>query len=338
MVVQQFIQTAAPVGSTTLSKLEKLDLSSASIRSTMSSLEEHGLLGHPHTSAGRVPTQQGYRLYVDELMDVAGLSEDEAVLLRAGVERRLGDLDAVARETSRLLGRLSQLLAVVLSPRLSSGVLERLDIVPLSTTRVMFVIAVRGGLAKTVIAEVDDTGVSSAALDDVVQRLNERLSGLTLEEIRKSGAERVRDLGVEDRTGIVRVVLQDVRTLFSEGEGARRASMGGAHHLMAQPEFQEPEEIRNIIELAESEDVVVHLLEQPTLFDTRHPDRAVVLIGRELENAADVQQSFSLVTAQYSVAGSTGTVGLIGPTRMQYARAVALVEHVAGLLSIKKDT
>ncbi|MDX1439853.1 MAG: heat-inducible transcription repressor HrcA, partial [Rubricoccaceae bacterium] len=86
-------------------------------------------------------------------------------------------------------------------------------------------------------------------------------------------------------------------------------------------------------ELAESEDVVVHLLEQPALLDHGSPDRAVVLIGRELEEAADGRSSFSLVTAQYTVAGATGTVGLIGPTRMQYARAVALVEHVAGLLS-----
>ncbi|MDX1439749.1 MAG: heat-inducible transcriptional repressor HrcA, partial [Rubricoccaceae bacterium] len=226
MVVQQFIQTAAPVGSTAISRRGTLDLSSASIRSCMSSLEERGYLDHPHTSAGRVPTQQGYRLYVDELMDVAGLTPAEAMLLREGVERRLGDLDALARETSRLLGRLSQLLAVVLSPRLSSGTLERLDVIPLSSTRVMFVIAVSGGLAKTVIAEVDED-VPARGLDAVVQRLNERLAGLTLEEIRRTGAERVRDMSPTDKTGIVRVVLKDASVLFSEAEGAQRTKLGG---------------------------------------------------------------------------------------------------------------
>src|SRR5690606_18838830 len=130
-VVQRFIQTAAPVGSRTLADEEDLALTSASIRHTMSGLEAQGYLDHPHTSAGRIPTPRGYRAYVDELMDVSGLTAAEADLLRRGVERRLGDLEAVGRETSRLLGRLTNLLGVVLSPRLSTGTLERLDIVPL---------------------------------------------------------------------------------------------------------------------------------------------------------------------------------------------------------------
>src|SRR5690606_18458450 len=125
------------------------------------------------------------------------------------------------------------LLAVVLAPRLSTGVLERLDVVPLSSTRVMFVLAVRGGLARTVVAEVDGE-VPRRGLDAVVQRLNERLAGLTLDEIRRTGAERVQDLGPADRTGIVRVVLRDAAILFSEADEARRAAMGGAQHLVGQ--------------------------------------------------------------------------------------------------------
>jgi len=332
LVVQRFINTAAPVGSTTLSKEPELDLSSASIRNTMGSLEAQGYLNHPHTSAGRVPTQQGYRTYVDELMDVAGLSQDEATLLRASVERRLGDLDAVARETSRLLGRLTQLLGVVLTPSLSTGVLERLDIVPLSSMRVMFVIAVQSGLARTVIAEVDGE-VPARGLDTIVQRLNERLAGLTLDEIRKTGAERVKDLGTADRTGIVRVVLRDSGVLFSEADEASRTTIAGTQHLLSQPEFQEPEEIRNVIELAESEDVVVHLLESPAMFDPEHPERAVVVIGRDVRREKAFNTSFSVVGAHYYYGSATGTVGVIGPTRMDYPRAVALVEHVARLLN-----
>lgn len=332
LVVQRFIHTAAPVGSTTLSRESELELSSASIRNTMSSLEAQGYLNHPHTSAGRVPTQQGYRTYVDELMDVAGLSKDEATLLRAGVERRLGDLDSIARETSRLLGRLTQLLGVVLTPSLATGVLERLEIVPLSSNRVMFVIAVRSGLARTVIVEVDSE-VPVGGLDTIVQRLNERLAGLTLDEIRNTGAERMKDLGATDKTGIVRVVLRDSSVLFSETDGASRTTIGGTQHLVSQPEFQEPEEIRNVIELAESEDVVVHLLESPTVFDPGQPERAVVFIGRDLGQEKASNTPFSVVKAHYQYGNATGTVGVIGPTRMDYARAVAVVEHVADLLT-----
>lgn len=335
LVVQRFIQTTAPVGSKALADESDLALSSASIRSTMSLLEAQGYLAHPHTSAGRVPTERGYRAYVDELMDVTGLTPVEARLLREGVHRRLGDLDAAAREASRLLGRLAHLLAVVLSPRLSTGVLERLDIVPLASTRVMVVIAVRGGLARTLVAELDGA-MPERGLDVVVRRLNERLAGLTLEEIRRTGAERIEDLGAEDRTGIVRLVLRDADVLFSGAEEARRAALGGAQHLVGQPEFQAPGEVQHVVELIENEEVVVHLLERPALFDPAHPERAVVRIGGELDRDGDEGwdgSAYSVVTAQYRIGGARGTVGVIGPTRMDYARAVALVEHVAALLS-----
>ena len=336
-VVLRFIETAAPVGSKALAEEAGLPLSSASVRSTMSHLEAQGYLDHPHTSAGRVPTERGYRAYVDELMDVTGLTPVEARLLRAAVQRRLGDLDAVARETSRLLGRLTHLLGVVLSPRLSTGTLERLDLVPLSSTRVMVVIAVRGGLVRTVVVEVDGEG-APRDLDAVVQRLNERLAGLPLEEIRRTGAERIEDLRDADRTGIVRLVLRDASVLFSEAAETRRAALGGAQHLVGQPEFQGPEEVQQVVELIENERVVVHLLERPALLDPEHPERAVVLIGGELAGRQSGEGGlYSIVTAHYHVGGARGTVGVIGPTRMDYARAVALVEHVAALLSGTAD-
>ena len=331
-VVQHFIDTASPVGSKALA--DAVELSSASVRATMRDLEEAGYLGHPHTSAGRVPTELGYRHYVDGLMDVTGLSEREASLLRESVRRRLGDLEAVARETSRLLGRLSQLLGVVLAPSLSTGILERIEVVPLGSTRVLFVLALRGGLARTVAAEVD-VEVVPDAVDAVVRRLNERLAGHSLEEIRRTGRERVRDLADEDRTGIVRVVLRDGKALFREAAPARRAAIGGAQHLVAQPEFSRPEWVRDVVELVESEDVVVHLLESPRLVDPAEPDRAIVLIGREVERrrpASDEGPAYSVVTAPYRVGESVGAVAVLGPTRMDYARAVGLVEYVARLL------
>ena len=327
-VVQTFIDTAAPVGSRVVA--DTVDLSSASVRTTMQRLEGAGYLGQPHTSAGRVPTEQGYRLYVDGLMDVAGLSPREAGLLRESVRRRLGDLDAVATETSRLLGGLARLLGVVLTPRLATGVLDRIEVVPLGATRVLFVLALRGGLARTVAAEVD-VDVRPGTLDAVVQRLNERLAGHSLDEIRRTGAERVLDLAEGDRTGIVRVVLRDGPTLFREPASARRAAIAGTGHLVAQPEFQRPEAVRDVVELAENEEVVVHLLETAAVFDPSAPERATVLIGRELRRGADTP-TLSVVTASYSVGGASGAVAVIGPTRMDYARAVALVEHVATLL------
>lgn len=332
-VVQHFIDTASPVGSKALA--EDVDLSSASVRSTMRRLEDAGYLGHPHTSAGRVPTEAGYRLYVDDLMDVTGLSAREATLLRESVRRRLGDREAVARDTSRLLGRLSQLLGVVLTPRLATGVLERIEVVSLGGARVLFVLALRGGHARTLSAEVD-VEVRPDALDAIVQRLNERLAGHTLDEIRRTGRERVQDLADDDRTGVVRVVLRDGPALFREAAPARRAAIGGAQHLVSQPEFARPEWVRDVVELAESEDVVVHLLERPQLLDG-NPDRALVLIGREVERGRPGGPEYSVVTAPYRHGGGVGAVAVLGPTRMDYSRAVGLVEYVAGLLGDSPD-
>ncbi|MFN3597837.1 MAG: heat-inducible transcriptional repressor HrcA [Rubricoccaceae bacterium] len=325
-VVQQFIQTAAPVGSRAIA--DSFDLSSASIRATMQTLEAAGYLGHPHTSAGRVPTEQGYRAYVDELMDVQGLSAREAALLRESVRRRLGDLDAVARETSRLLGRLASLLGVVLTPRLSVGVLERLEVVPIAAQRVLFVLALRGGLARTVMAEIDEAVVPEA-LDAVVQRLNERLAGLSLDEIRRTGAARVQDLAPDDATGVVRVVLRERAALFQEPAAAARAAVAGAQHLVAQPEFRSPDAVRDAVELAEREDELVLLLERPELAQV---ERTLILIGEELARG-EGPAAYSVVSAPYTVGDAVGAVALVGPTRMDYARAVALVEHVAALLS-----
>ena len=330
-IVQRFIHSASPVGSKALA--DEFELSSASLRNTMRTLEEAGFLGHPHTSSGRVPTQQGYRLYVDELMDVRGLTSHEADLLRDSIHRRLGDLEAIARDSSRLLGRLANLLGIVLTPRLSTGVLDRLEVVPLSSHRVLFVLAIRGGLARTVQAEVE-VPVDPDRLDRVVQRLNERLAGLTLDEIRNTGADRIHDLASGDQTGVVRVVLREAPDLFRDHSPSRRAAIGGAQHLVSQPEFSQPETVREVVELAESEDVVVHLLETPALVDPQTPERAVVLIGREMDHTS---AAYSIVAAPYRQSGARGAVAVIGPTRMDYPRAVALVEHVAGLLTDSPD-
>lgn len=332
-VVQEFVRTAAPVGSKALAEQGVLDLSSASIRSTMSALEMRGYLDHPHTSAGRIPTDLGYRAYVDELMGLPGMRPRDRQLLRAELERHLGDLDALMREASRLLGRLTSLLGVVLSPRLATGTLERLDAVPLSSSRLMFVVAVRGGLVKTIVVEIE-AEVRRQDLDRVVQAMNERLAGLTLEEIRRTAVERMRDLGETDRTGVVRLVLHQAAALFTVLPEERQAEVGGAQHIVTQPEFQEPDEVRSVIELLENEDVVVHLLDHgPGTAE----GRALVLIGHEAAGDERLGGRYSIVKAEYRLGDTVGALGVIGPKRMDYAHVIAVVEYLAGLLSGADD-
>ena len=330
-VVDRFVNTADPVGSRTIAKSSSLGLSSASIRNTMADLEERGYLDHPYTSAGRVPTERGYRTYVDSLMEEASLAQPEREMLRAGVARIRQDMDELARESSRLLSRLSSLLGVVLSPSLSTGILERLDVVPLSTERAMFVVSVESGLVKTIVLEVDSE-LRREKLDRVVRILNERLAGLTLREIRDTYSSRVDD--IEDDTGIVRLVLRNAPELFSELPQSRRLSVSGAQHIMNQPEFQEVDEVQNVMELLEQEDVVVKLVEGEDDAESdegEHPGQARVTIGQE--NRSEIADRYSVVSAQYRVGEAKGSIGVIGPTRMYYPRMVALIESAAVLLS-----
>ena len=329
LVVKSFIDTAGPVGSRFLAKTSGIALSPASIRNTMSDLEGYGYLDHPYTSAGRIPTELGYRTFVDELMGSPRLSPAEKQALKSELDRLMGDKEQLLKETSRLLGRFSNLLGVVLTPRLSAGVLERMEVVQLSSSRIMFVVSVGGGLVKTIVLELE-TDLNRRDLDRVVDILNERLAGLTLEEIRHTYQARVRDLRHE-HSDVVRLILKEGSLLFSNPTEARRVQYAGAQNILMQPEFQEPAELRSLIEMLEDEDYVVHLLEDRRSSDVVETGRATISIGKE--NVEEKAERYSIVTADYRIGRTVGTIGVIGPTRMDYERVIALVESIATLLN-----
>ena len=332
LVVTNFIDKAGPVGSRYLAEEYALGISPASIRNTLSGLEERGYLDHPHTSAGRVPTDLGYRAFVDLLMTPMPLSAKDRSMLQKGLQKVFAQPDIVLKEGSRILGRLSNLLGVVLRPKLATGVLDRLEAIPLSASRLMFVLSLRGGLVKTIMLELD-TVLKRDQLGRVVTWLNERLAGLTLDEIRRTCVDRTKDLQNEP-SGLVRLILESSTAIFSSEED-NRVAIAGAQHMIDQPEFlEEPIALRTLIENLENENFVVQLFEDETRNQDANevvPGRARVRIGRE-NNREDV--SFcSVVSAHYQVGDTVGTIGIIGPKRMDYTRMVVLVETMASLLS-----
>ncbi|MEX0599630.1 MAG: heat-inducible transcriptional repressor HrcA [Rhodothermales bacterium] len=328
LVVTSFIDKAGPVGSRFLARSSGIGLSPASIRNTMSDLEEYGYLDQPYTSAGRVPTEFGYRTFVDELMGSPRLSKFEKMTLQAELDRLIGNTEELFKESSRLLGRFSSLLGVVLAPKLSSGILERMEVVQLSSSRIMFVVSVKGGLVKTIVLELE-SDLNRRDLDRVVRILNERLAGLSLEEIRRTYPARVRDLR-DDGNGIVRLVLNEGALLFSDPAETRRLQYAGTQNILLQPEFQEASDLRNLIEMLEDEDYVVHMLEDRRASEDE-AGHATIRIGRE--NNQEKVERYSIVTAPYKIGRAVGTVGVIGPMRMDYERIIALVENIATLLS-----
>lgn len=327
LVVQHFIDTAGPVGSRSLARQFDIGLSPASIRNTMADLENMGYLDHPYTSAGRMPTQMGYRTFVDELMQAPKLSDAERQVLKMQLAQLVSDTDEMLRESTKLLSKLSNLLGMALSPSLSTGVLERLDIVPLTGPRLLFVLNVSGGLVRTIVLDFE-ADVDRADLDRIVSMLNERLAGLTLAEIRDTHEDRVRDL--DDSTGIIDLMRQESTPLFSEPQQGR-LQLGGARNLLNQPEFQETDDVRHFFELLEDEALIINVLEN---LGTITPDAAgdtYVRIGSDDED--DEMASYSIVVSPYRMGSTVGALGLMGPTRMDYPRAVALVQTMANVLN-----
>ncbi len=319
-VVQNYIQTAVPVGSRYISKHFESGLSAASIRNVMADLEEFGFLSHPHTSAGRVPTDLGYRFYIDYLMQMQQLSDEDKLKIQQQLDHAK-DAEELLRETSKLLGKISHQLGIVTSPHLGSGIFEKIELIPITSSKLLVVISIRTGIVRTIMMEIG-AEIRRDHLDEVARLMNERLSGLTLIEIRDSFFDRIRDVQGE-HTGLIRLFIESVDQLFTDSKEHDKVLIGGTKNIIEHPEFVDPKNFRSVIELIENEDIIVHLLEKHDELQKGF----VVTIGSE--NKDETAKEYSFITGTYDVEGVTGRVGIIGPTRMNYSKVIPLVDYVA---------
>lgn len=323
-VVHNYIQTAVPVGSRYISRHFEPALSPASIRNVMADLEESGYLSHPHTSAGRIPTDSGYRFYIDYLMEVEHLSEEEKLHIQQQLDQA-NDAEETLHETSKLLGKISHQLSIVTSLHLSNGIFERIELIPIASSKLLAVISIRTGFVRTIMMEVG-TEVKREHVDRVSSLMNERLAGLTLKEIRDTFVDRIRDMQNE-KTGLIRLFIESVDQLFTDSKDHEKVLISGTKNIIDQPEFVDPKNFRSVIELIENEDFIVHLLEK---HDELQKD-SVVTIGSE--NREDSAKDYSVVTAPYTVDSVSGRIGIIGPTRMNYSQVIPLVDYVALIIA-----
>ena len=317
-VIAQFVLTASPIGSRTLSKRLEGDLSAATIRNVMADLEELGLLNHPHTSAGRIPTELGYRLFVDDLMDRARLTSREKELLDREINRmRSSDIRSVLEQTAHLLAEISSLLCVVMSPRLQEGILHRIDLIGIGGEKILVVITIQSGLVRSLLLEVS-AAITREEIEWVTAYLNQRLSGLSLTEIRSSIAERLRGGGA-DSLPVVKSMVDHAQEVFTFVERDNYL-VEGVRGLASQPEFYDAEALRKILTLLEDKKLFVHLF-------ARQEGGLEVRIGHE--NELTPLSSLSIVSSPYQYGDLRGVIGLVGPTRMNYSKAVTIVEYTA---------
>ena len=293
----------------------------------MSDLEETGLLDHPHTSAGRIPTDKGYRTYVDSLMDPPILRREDITRIDKTLDFTFTETDELLAFTSYLLSELTNQLACITFPKFDNAVLERIQLVQLSSSRVLVVITIISGLVRTITLEITKE-VKAEHLNSIQSVLNQRLSGLKFSEIRNTFSERIKDYNRNELKPIIRVFIESVDKIFSSMPDKNKAIISGASNIIKHPEFENHENFQGIIELMENKDVIVHLMD-------RQSDISEGLVNIKIgtENIDEQFTDFSLITKEYKYGEVSGTIGVIGPKRMEYSKIVAAVVYIAETLS-----
>lgn len=322
-IVYKYILDAEPVSSRALSKQTGLGLSPASIRNVMSDLEEKGYLKQPHTSAGRIPTDEGYRRYVDSLSHLEELSAQEKQSIKSSVAH-VRDVDEVLSVTSQALGRVTHQLGLALSPRFVDGRFEKLDFISLSDRKVLLVLALQSGIVRSLVVEME-SDLSPGKLATICAVLNERFAGLTVAEIQTSLSERMSGMYFDEKTmGVIRLFIPSIEHLFENTlqTHLHTSVMPVALH---QPEFLDRSMLSAIMELVGDSKVLIHLLDR-----RKKENRVSITIGGENEDGQF--KSFSIVTSDYRIGSMVGTLGVIGPTRMPYPKLISAVDYTARIV------
>lgn len=322
--VQEFIATAAPVGSQQLSVHYSLGVKSAMVRNLMAELEDAGFLSQPHTSAGRVPTDKAYRFYVDHLMLSPRIGFEDRAQIELHYSSGARDLDNVMRETPRLLALLTGQAALVVGPRLESMMLERVNFVRLRERQVLAVFVATAGTAHNHLVQTDHDH-SQDELDRMARYLNESLSGRTLEQARRWIEQQLKD----ERAAYDRF-MRDALALGGALAGNLRQTqlyVDGSVKALDQPEFSNPERMRELLRALDDKSALLDLLER-SLKQTG----LTVLIGSENDDTR--MTGLSIVAASYQTRSTpVGSLAVVGPVRMEYDRVIPLVDYTAKALS-----
>ncbi len=316
-LIDYYIATAGPVGSRVIASKFRMGISSATIRNTLQDLEEMGLVQQPHTSAGRIPTDLGYRVYVDYLLKPEVLTQSEKDAIRDSILKEGRGVNEILGQTCKVLGDITHQLGVTIAPKFEGGSLKRLELIPVSEGRIMVVVVVQSGLARSVILEVE-TAVPEKDLREMESVLNERLVGLTLGQIRETVSERLEDVSGHGR--LVHLIVNSKDKIWTDGR-VEDIHLSGVDNLLAQPEFADMEKISGLVRFLEDGSTLSDFLSDA------QEEGLIITIGRE--NKFTKIMECSLVTSSYRVGNISGKIGIIGPTRMPYNKLASVVEHTA---------
>ena len=318
-IVEDYIKNAEPVGSRSIAKKTDLGLSAATIRNEMGDLEEMGLLVQPHTSAGRIPSTVGFRLYVDSLMKKYRMTAKEVTEMRNALLHKMSELDDLVKDVSAAFSGLTNLPTFGMLPVMEYGVIKNIKIVSIDGRTIMVIVADSSGLIKNKLLRLHDE-VSDGFVEKLNTILNENLVGLTRSAINLNNIIEVKN-AVGDNVEIFSSVLELVHEAISEID-SKEVFMEGAANILRFPEYNDIEKIKEIFEFFDDKEHIGELVEGLPVERDGH---AKIFIGDE--NTVPQLKHNSVVLSTYKAGENmTGIVGVIGPMRMNYAKVVSGVE------------
>jgi heat-inducible transcriptional repressor len=321
-LVDDFIRSAQPVGSRSLSKKEGISFSSATIRNEMADLEELGFIEKTHTSSGRIPSEKGYRYYVDHLLSPQVLNQNDIVMLKSIFAERIFEFEQIIQRSAKILSDLTNYTSIVLGPAAKITKLKRIQIIPLSGETVIAIFVTDSGHVENRTLHLPSS-INVEELEKTVNILNDRLMNVPLEDLN--------DKIYKEVAVILRQHIQNYDFMLHLAAEAfkmpanEKLFFGGKANILSQPDFHDLAMIRNLMNMIEHEDGVYKLMK-------KNPAGINVKIGRENDNSA--MENCSLITATYSVGTEKlGTIAILGPTRMEYSRVISLLSLLSSDLT-----
>jgi len=317
-IINDYIQTAEPIGSRTIAKKYGMGISSATIRNEMSDLEDMGFITQPHTSSGRVPSAKGYRFYVDSMMPRRPLTSDESLLLQRMILNNISQVEYMMKETANALARLTRYPAIVSEPYLKKAKIKHVQMIPVDEKTIFLVMVTDTKSVKS----QPLTLPASPDYDELIRLagiLNQHLSGKTIREIDRPLIDKLL-VDFVSQAHILMPILGAIVALIQD-EDDMRVFTSGVKNILAFPEFADIRKAEAIFQALEERDALIAIIGQP------QADGIQIIIGEE--NSLELLKDCSLIKANYTIDNqSTGCIALIGPTRMDYGHAVSVLHGI----------
>ncbi len=320
-VIDEYINTAEPVSSSALVQKYNLDYSSATVRNELAELEKNGYLDKTHTSSGRVPSEKGYRFYVDELIKDDDVSLEEIKYIQSKLSEKVNEIEELTKITTSTLSEITHYPTVAIGPKTDMQIIEELKFVLLGSRMLMVVIVTDSGLVKETIIKYDND-VTQNQVDTLNNLFNTKLKGKPLSKIDKPMEEYIFS-EISYSIDVIKPIIDQINKIVEEQESIY---LEGANKAFDLPEFKSMEVAKNFINILDTKELVIDMLNSGVAKDIN------VYIGDENEN--EQLKDFSIVTFKHSVGDKDmGTIGIIGPKRMDYSKVISVMKYISKKLN-----